>query len=124
MSQSSPRKRRKRRRGEVVNINTSQLRFEEQDGLLVASIDGDFDILSLPEIEPGLSEAAEEVDVILLNLLEVDYIDAAAIALLERINKNIDQLLLICSTQHQLILERFALACYQDVDQAGAQASS
>lgn len=118
MTEKSPRKRRKRRRGEIININTSQLNFEEEEGSLVANIDGDFDILSLPEIEPGLIQVIDQSDNLLLNLEEVPYIDAAAIALLERLNKSDLDLTIVCSEKHLAILERFKLNCYQDREQA------
>lgn len=118
MSDQAPRRRRKRRRGEIVNINTSQLRFEDRDGILVAIIDGDFDILSLPEVEPGLLDAASESDALLINLSEVSYVDAAALALLTRLAKEQAGLAIACREEQADIFSAFGLPSAVDFDQA------
>ena len=79
----APRKRRKRRRGEIININTEQLLIEED----VVTIVGDFDILTISQIEPGLTATFDQGEDFVVNLLKVSYIDAGALALLERLQE-------------------------------------
>jgi anti-anti-sigma factor len=70
----------------------AQLRLDDEDGILVASIDGEIDLSNAAELEVAISHAVgNEALGLVVDLARVDYLDSSGVTLLFNLARRVSR---------------------------------
>jgi anti-anti-sigma factor len=70
----------------------AQLRLEEEDGITIASVEGEIDLSNAAELEMAISHAvANEAVGLVVDLANVDYLDSSGVTLLFNLARRVSR---------------------------------
>ena len=70
----------------------AQLKLDEEDGVTIASVEGEIDLSNAAELEIAISEAvANEAVGLVVDLAEVDYLDSSGVTLLFNLSRRVSR---------------------------------
>jgi anti-anti-sigma factor len=70
----------------------AQLRLEEEDGVTIASVEGEIDLSNAAELEMAISHAvANEAVGLVVDLANVDYLDSSGVTLLFNLARRVSR---------------------------------
>ena len=70
----------------------AQLQLDEEDGVTIASVEGEIDLSNAAELEIAISQAvANEAVGLVVDLAEVDYLDSSGVTLLFNLSRRVSR---------------------------------
>ena len=70
----------------------AQLQLDEEDGVTIASVEGEIDLSNAVELEMAISQAvANEAVGLVVDLAEVDYLDSSGVTLLFNLSRRVSR---------------------------------
>ena len=70
----------------------AQLQLDEEDGVTIASVEGEIDLSNAAELEMAISHAvANEAVGLVVDLAEVDYLDSSGVTLLFNLSRRVSR---------------------------------